>query len=237
VGGAVVDGALTWVLPAGRPTGAAGDAYAIHNPGSREARVDLEIHLDLAEGVTAPEPVTVTVGPGRTEVVTVAASALAWAGSGVTDVSGRVADGPAGPLTWWVGVRVLNEVPVVVERVGGAAAEGGAVSWAAGHAAGATSWVVGGGGGPTLAIVNPGEAIAVVSLSQGGEPLTQVEVAPLSRALVDLTVLGSTATEGPLSLTSDEPVVVDRTDPTGAATRPGVPVAGTESPLRLPFPT
>ncbi|MFV2039428.1 MAG: DUF5719 family protein, partial [Acidimicrobiales bacterium] len=64
-----------WVMPSSAPSGSV-DAIVIHNPSSdEEARVDVEVHLDVPEFNGTVEPIEVTVRPGRTETVVLSGDA------------------------------------------------------------------------------------------------------------------------------------------------------------------
>lgn len=192
----VQDGSVASVIPSVRTEQGLTDRILVTNPGDETAEVDLEI---LTDGATRLDPVELTVRPGRTAEVVVAAES-------------RLAVVPE----FAVFARALSATPVAVglERLGaldtdvvpGTAAmpavDGAATRWLA-PLDGATS---------TLVLVNPSSTtIARVDVAVAGPDgpalMTTIELGPGRRQTVDGAVLG----ERPIVVVeSSEPIVVGR---------------------------
>lgn len=233
-----------WIFAGAQVDAGVGTALVIHNPTRREARVDVELHLDPYEGAPAIEPITVTVRPERSQTVVLSPLALPVGARGVVDASTRLPQDAPVPVTYWAAIRSLNGVSVVAERIDGPApAEGGApgapavARWQPGITVSAREWAVA-GGVTQLAIVNPGtEAVAIVTVRRlsAGSAVTvvEVEVPQGGRQILDLA--GFELGSAPLLVTSEELVVVEHAGSDGSF-RPGAPTRRTWEALELPFP-
>ena len=218
--------ASVWHLPLTAAVAGRRDLVAVANP-SDEIAAEIAIEILADDPAWAPDPIEITVRPGRTVVV---------------DLSrmGRLAE--MGPLS--LIVRSSDGVPVAVSLdsvvLPDAPAPAGVAGTAAAAAADAAArrWMV-----PVestapdpasarVAIVNPSASgIATIDLAVGGEVIEQIELPPRRRALLPvaelkalLTPVGGVAASGePERSAPDEPAP-DEPATGGAAS--GEPASG-----------
>lgn len=229
-----------WVFASSAPAGAS-DAIVIHNPSlTDEARVDVEVHLDVPEFNGTVEPIEVTLRPGRTEIVLLGGTPELISGGRVQDASSRIAD----DVGYWVGVRALDGVPVVAEHLTMATDPVPvAVSASPGQPVAATRlFLTTLDGTGEVVVVNPAaDRIAALDLRvfvDGQDfSLAPIEVPQQSRVVLDLAALG-VPPGAILVIESTEPVVGERRvslDGAGSVTAGLVPMAGTASVVDLPL--
>lgn len=202
---AVQDGAVVSVLPSVSVEDGIVDRVYVTNP-SDEAVAEVDLEVLPADGA-APDPIELTVRPGRTVVVDVASEA-------------RLAD----LGTFALRARSLTGIPVAVSLEREVARDQDAVGGLAGMPAmdgAATRWLGAQGlSETTLSIVNPSASAAVSVEIQLLRPdqdprWIRVELEPDSVAHVNVTKVAS---EALINLTSSGPVVVARED-RGSASR------------------
>ena len=179
-------GASVWHLPLTAAVAGRRDLVAVANP-SAEFTAEIAIEVLTDDPAWAPDPIEITVRPGRTVVV---------------DLSrmGRLAE--MGPLS--LIVRSSDGVPVAVSLdsvvLPDAPAPAGVAGTAAAAAADAAArrWMVPvestapdpGAAGARVAIVNPSASgIATIALAVGGEVIEQIELPPRRRALLPVAEL------------------------------------------------
>ncbi len=232
--------APVWVFPSSGPTGAV-DAIAIHNPSTEnEALVDVEVNLDLAAFNGRVEPIGLTIRPGRTEVVVLAAGAELVSTGRVVDASDRILD----DVGYWAAVRSLNGVSVVADRITLAETpQPVAFSSSPGLPVAATGHVMTtGAGGGEVAVVNPAaDRIAQLELrliTDGQEfQVLSAEVGPQERLVIDLGTIGIPA-DAILFVDSTDPVFIERRLVVvggGSFTAGSIGVEGTSSTPELPL--
>lgn len=224
--------AALWHLPAASAAPGRRDLVAITNPSDDlTAEVDIEIlaaEVDPAGfgidgAASAPDPIAVTVRPGRTVVVDLSLGDR-WAGIGPLSLIVRSLDG--------VPVAVSLDSIVLRPEIGPAGETAGVAGTAAAAAAdgAARGWMVSvestdpdpGPAGGRVLVVNPSAlGIATIDLAVGGEVIEQIELPPRRRALLPVAELESLlATGRPVSgappdrfvleVESSAPVVVAR---------------------------
>lgn len=232
-----------WVFGATQLSAEVGTALVIHNTTTREARVDVEVHLDPYEGAPPLEPISVTIRPERTQTVVLSPLAYAVGTRAVVDAASRLPTDAPVAVTYWAAVRSLNGVPVVVSRIEGPGVDAdgaptgtGAVRWASASAISAREWVTT-GGAASLVVVNPGaEAVAIATVVRRGPDgdvvVTEVEIGRGGRQVIDLG--GFDLGGASVVVRSDELIVVEQGS-TGGAYRPADPVRPTWEELDLPF--
>jgi hypothetical protein len=209
----------TWYFPEGVHLEGVVERWAIFNPSATEALVSLEVVPDEGE---PPEPLDLTVGPGRQYVHT-ADDTLVPAGVGHSST-----------------IRSLNGVPVVAERLIDSDAEG-RQGWSSmlGAPAPHRRWVLPAGGASDvvdewLMVFNPGASPVTMRVRQIADgrlvDIPELSAVPLGPAERRQIRLRDVLDEPQLSLLveADGPFVVERDlfgDPIGAIAVIGVPLA------------
>lgn len=201
--------ATSWIFPDGRKTDGAHESYVVYNPSDRPANVDVSMTLDDPAANPAPAPFEITgLAPGAFQVVEL-------------DKETRVPNGVDHSAV----VRSLNGVPVVAQRLlyaagpwshaGAAATTGSPVT--------ATTWVLATGTNlPTtdeqVVVFNPSHAMARIRVRavDSGKALAPAgpatfQVGPGRRLTVPITSLKVQNGDLATVVTSDKPVVVERT--------------------------
>jgi hypothetical protein len=228
----------TWIFGA-RSEAPVADAIVVHNPGDREAVVDIEVRLERPDENGFVEPIGITVRPGRTEVVLLAGDAERIGQARIVDASDRLPDG----VDYWAAVRSINGVAVVADRLSIGPADARAdAAVSPGVAAAATRHLTtsGDGVGEIVLVNTASDRIAAISMTAYVDgavfELAGTEVAPLGRTVIDLAALGVPA-DALLVIDATEPVVGERRVAVGGAgltSSPTVPVGATISPIELP---
>jgi hypothetical protein len=228
----------TWIFGA-RSEAPTADAVVVHNPGEREAIVDIEVYLDRPDENGLIEPIGITIRPGRTEVVLLSGDAERIGQARVVDATERLPDG----VGYWAAVRSINGVAVVADRISVGpldAAADAAVS--PGVAAAATRHLTTSGDGiGEIVLVNPASdriaGISMTALVDGAVyELAGTEVAPLGRTVIDLAAIGVPA-DALLVIEATEPVVGERRLAVGRAgltSSPTIPAAAAVTGIDLP---
>lgn len=201
--------ATRWVFPDGAKTNGAQESYLVYNPSDRAADVEVGFALDNPVLNPAPFPFEISgLSPGSFETVELDKETRIPAGVGHSAV-----------------IRSRNGVPVVAQRLlygsspwshaGAAATTGSPVA--------ATTWVS--ATGTTLAttdeqvvVFNPGRTRGRIRIRavDSGRNLPEAgrstwEVAPGGRLSVPVRSLGVPNGDLAIVVTSDQPVVVERT--------------------------
>ena len=220
-------GAAVWYLPLAAAAAGRRDLVAVANPSDElTAEVDIEIlagGIEAGDPAWAPDPIEITVRPGRTVVVDLSQNRLA----GIGPLSLIVRSLAGVPVAVSLDSVVLRpEIGPVDESTGVAG-----TAAAAGADAAARRWMVPvestnpdpGAAGSRVVIANPSAVgIATIDLAVGGEVIEQIELAPGRRVLLPVAELrarlatGDAPAAGPppdrfvLEVVSSVPVVAAR---------------------------